>query len=154
MQFINNLLTTINDHLAIILTGLGLLLGIIEKSRKLPFNPVSKIFKWLRNNMKDEELYKKVDNIAKVQEKTNQDLLELQRSKDYDVMESLRFRILDFERVLRNRKKTDVFSKEQFDAIFDMETKYEHLVEKYKIDNNKFVKAKEYINKRYEELYG
>ena len=35
-----------------------------------------------------------------------------------------------------------------------METKYEHLVEKYNIDNNKFVKAKEYIDKRYEELYG
>ncbi len=147
MQFLNNLLNTINDHLAIILTGLGLLLGIIEKSQKLPFNPVSRIFKWLRNNMKDEELYKKVDKI-------NKDLVELQKSKDFDVMESLRFRILDFERVLRNRKKTDIFSKEQFEAIFDMETKYEHLVEKYKIDNNKFVKAKEYINKRYEELYG
>ena len=147
MQFLNNLLNTINDHLAIILTGLGLLLGIIEKSQKLPFNPVSRIFKWLRNNMKDEELYKKVDKI-------NKDLVELQKSKDFDVMESLRFRILDFERVLRNRKKTDVFSKEQFEAVFDMETKYEHLVEKYKIDNNKFIKAKEYINKRYEELYG
>ncbi len=147
MQFLNNLLNTINDHLAIILTGLGLLLGIIEKSQKLPFNPVSRIFKWLRNNMKDEELYKKVDKI-------NKDLVELQKSKDFDVMESLRFRILDFERVLRNRKKTDIFSKEQFEAIFDMETKYENLVEKYKIDNNKFVKAKEYINKRYEELYG
>ncbi len=147
MQFLNNLLNTINDNLAIILTGLGLLLGIIEKSQKLPFNPVSRIFKWLRNNMKDEELYKKVDKI-------NKDLVELQKSKDFDVMESLRFRILDFERVLRNRKKTDIFSKEQFEAIFDMETKYEHLVEKYKIDNNKFVKAKEYINKRYEELYG
>ena len=147
MQFLNNLLNTINDHLAIILTGLGLLLGIIEKSQKLPFNPVSRIFKWLRNNMKDEELYKKVDKI-------NKDLVELQKSKDFDVMESLRFRILDFERVLRNRKKTDIFSKDQFEAIFDMETKYEHLVEKYKIDNNKFVKAKEYINKRYEELYG
>ena len=107
MQFLNNLLNTINDHLAIILTGLGLLLGIIEKSQKLPFNPVSRIFKWLRNNMKDEELYKKVDKI-------NKDLVELQKSKDFDVMESLRFRILDFERVLRNRKKTDIFSKEQY----------------------------------------
>ena len=143
MQFLN----LINDYLALILAGLGLLLGIIEKSQKLPFNPVSMIFKWLRNNMKDEELYKKVDKI-------NKDLVELQKSKDFDVMESLRFRILDFERVLRNRKKTDIFSKEQFEAIFDMETKYEHLVEKYKIDNNKFVKAKEYIDKRYEELYG
>ena len=143
MQFLN----LVNDYLALILAGLGLLLGIIEKSQKLPFNPVSRIFKWLKRNMKDEELYKKVDRI-------NHDLIELQKSKDFDVMESLRFRILDFERVLRNRKKTDIFSKEQFEAIFDMETKYEHLVEKYKIDNNKFVKAKEYINKRYEELYG
>ena len=143
MQFLN----LMNDYLALILAGLGLLLGIIEKSQKLPFNPVSRIFKWLKRNMRDEELYKKVDSI-------NRDLIELQKSKDYDVMESLRFRILDFERVLRNRKKTDIFSKEQFEAIFDMETKYEHLVEKYKIDNNKFMKAKEYINKRYEELYG
>ena len=143
MQFLN----LINDYLALILAGLGLLLGIIEKSQKLPFNPVSRIFKWLKRNMKDEELYKKVDRI-------NHDLIELQKSKDFDVMESLRFRILDFERVLRNSKKSDTFTQEQFISIFDMETKYEHLVEKYKIDNNKFEKAKAYIDKRYNELYG
>ena len=50
MQFLN----LINDYLALILAGLGLLLGIIEKSQKLPFNPVSRIFKWLKRNMRDE----------------------------------------------------------------------------------------------------
>lgn len=154
MQFINDILTKINDNLAIISVGLGILLGIIEKSQKLPFNPISRIFKWIKNNMKDEELYDKVNQIANVQEMTNLKLAEFQRNEDEKEMDRLRFEILDFARVLRNSKKSDVFTEEQFITIFDMETKYEYYVKKYRIENNKFVKAKEYIDKRYEELYG
>lgn len=146
MQQLNNVLHGINDNLELISIGIVLLLGIIEKSKKLPFNPISKIFKWLRKGLRDEELYNKVDNIDKK-------LVELGNTNDIREMKRLRYEILEFERVLRSYKKNDIISQEQFMTIFDMITDYNKLVRMHKIHNNKFEKAKEYIDKKYNELY-
>ena len=147
MQFLNPILKGINDNLELISIGIVLLLGIVEKSQKLPFNPISKIFKWIKTKMRDEELYKKVDCIG-------QKIVDLQNTYDKREMEKLRYEILEFERVLRNCKKSDVISQEQFMTIFDMMSDYEELVKLHRIKNNKFAKAREYIDKRYNQLYG
>ena len=147
MQFLNPILKGINDNLELISIGIVLLLGIVEKSQKLPFNPITKIFKWIKTKMRDEELYKKVDNIDKK-------IIDLQKSEDIREMKRLRYEILEFERILRNCKKSDVISQEQFMTIFDMMSDYEKLVRSHHIKNNKFTKAREYIDKRYNQLYG
>ena len=69
-------------------------------------------------------------------------------------MDRLRYEILSFERTLRNLKKTETISQEEFITIFDMIEKYHNLIKKHNKMNNKFDKAQEYITQKYDLMYG
>ena len=73
-------LTAINDNLALVFTGIGLLLGIIEKAQKLPFKPLTRIFKWIGNHT-NTELNSKIDQVILVQNMTSLKLSKLEKSK-------------------------------------------------------------------------
>lgn len=146
-------LTAINDNLALVFTGIGLLLGIIEKAQKLPFKPLTKIFKWIGNHT-NTELNSKIDQVILVQNMTSLKLSKLEKANNQEVVDRIRYTVVRFESDLRNLKKSDKRSQEEFIAIFDMIDKYDMLVKKNNITNNKFEKAKDYINKVYNLWYG
>lgn len=141
------ILIAINDNLTLILTGIGIIVAITEKWKKIPFKPFTRLFKYIGNLCRDEEMHQKVDNM------TN-NLTELQKRHDEDEMDRLRYEILGFERTLRNLKKTETVSQEEFITIFDMVEKYHILIEKHHKMNNKFEKAQEYITEKYKIMYG
>ena len=143
----SELLSAINENLGLILTGIGLIVGILEKWQKIPFKPFTRLFKYIGNLCRDEEMHRKVDNMTS-------NLIELQKRHDEDEMDRLRYEILGFERTLRNLKKTESVSQEEFITIFDMVEKYHILIEKHHKMNNKFEKAQEYITEKYEIMYG
>lgn len=142
----NQILIQINENLALILSMIGLVLGIVEKSKKIPFKPITKVLQYISNVCKDEEMHKKMDIMSK-------SILNLQKRHDEDEMDRLRFEILVFERNLRNLKKSETISQEEFITIFDMIEKYHSLIHKYKKMNSKFEKAQEYIEKKYNIMY-
>lgn len=143
----NEFLTTINEHLGLILTGVGLIVGILEKAKKIPFKPITKIFKYISKLTRDDEMHNKIDLMCS-------GLSDLQKRHDEDEMDRLRYEILGFERTLRNLKKTETISQEEFITIFDMIEKYHNLIKKHHKMNNKFEKAHEYINQKYNLMYG
>lgn len=149
----NNLLITLNEYLALILAGIGTIVAIVEKSKKIPFKPFTKLFKYISNACKDEELYNKVDCIVTKQEEVNKKIGELQQRHDEDEADRIRYTVLEFERTLRHLKKNEMVSQEQFITIFDMIEKYHGLINKYHIINSKFEKAEIYINKKYSAMY-
>lgn len=142
----NEILIQINENLALILSMIGLVLGIVEKSKKIPFKPITKALQYISNVCKDEEMHQKMDMMSK-------SILDLQKRHDEDEMDRLRFEILVFERNLRNLKKSETISQEEFITIFDMIEKYHCLIYKYKKLNSKFEKAQEYIEKKYNIMY-
>lgn len=146
------LLSTINDNLGLFFTGIGLLLGIIENIKKLPFKPITKILQWIGNHT-NTELNSKIDQVIMVQDMTSLKLSNLEKANNQEVMDRIRYTIVRFESDLRNLKKSDKRSHEEFIAIFDMIDKYDMLVKKNNITNNKFEKAKDYINKVYNLWY-
>ena len=143
----SELLAAINENLGLILTGTGLVVGIIEKAKKIPFKPITKLFKYINKLTRDDEMHNKMDHISS-------SLIDLQVRHDEDEMDRLRYEILGFERTLRNLKKTETVSQEEFITIFDMIEKYHNLIEKHHKMNNKFEKAQEYINQKYDLMYG
>ncbi len=141
----NDILVQINDNLTLILTGIGIILGIVEKSKNIPFKPISCLFKNISFMCKDEEIHKKIDIMSKNME-------ELKIRQDEDEMDRLRYEILKFERNLRNIKN-EIVSQEEIITIFDMIKKYHLLIEKYNKMNSKFEKAQEYITNKYNDMY-
>lgn len=149
----NELIMALNDYLLLILAMLGTIVGIVEKSKKLPFKPFTKIFKSISKACKDDELYNKVDRIATRQEEFNDKICELQYRHDEDEADRLRYEILMFERTLRHLKKNETVTQEEFMTIFDMMEKYRVLIKKRNLTNNKFEKAEIYINKKYSAMH-
>lgn len=143
----SELLAAINENLGLILTGLGLVIGILEKTKKIPFKPLTKICKCISKLTRDDEMHEKIDLMCS-------GLIDLQKRHDEDEMDRLKFEILGFERTLRNLKKTETVSQEEFITIFDMIEKYRYLIEKHQKMNNKFEKAQEYISQKYDLMYG
>lgn len=136
----------------------GVISAIIEKSKKLPFNPWSKIFEWVGLKM-NKPLYDRMDKIEKQQEEINQCITNLkedynrrvdglERSIDEKEAKRLRSSIMCFSDSCRVKEK---HTKQHFENIFRDYDDYMTYCERHDIPNHFIDGEYEYIKSVYQE---
>lgn len=75
-------------------------------------------------------------------------LNDIEKKQDMQNVSRIKVHVLNFAEDIR---KHGMRTKEDFDGILDEDREYKSLVEKYKLENNKYTHAIKYINDKYDE---
>ncbi len=170
-DFINSILNmTLEQIIQTIILISGIISIMIEKSKKLPFNPWSKMFEWIGSKF-NKPLYEKIDKIEKDNNCTKELIVEMRSEyrtsiqsikedynsridkmeKDSDEKEAKRLRanIICFSDSCRLDKNT--YTKQHFENIFRDYDDYILYCEKQKIPNHFIDSEYNHIRRVFEE---
>ena len=123
----------------------------VEFNPKVKWNPWKSLFKWIGKAINGELL----KDLAAFKADTRGDIAELkhmvedqQEAIDANEKDRIRWEVLDFANSCRNKRK---HSKDEFEHIVALNTKYEKLLEKTGEKNGVFEAEFKYIKELYEE---
>lgn len=106
----------------------------VQITPAIKFNPITSLFRWIGKAANGEVL----EQIEALKKRAD----EQRRSIDENEMDRIRWEVLDFANACRNRVK---HTKDEFQHIISLNTKYHLLLDKYKIDNGVFDEEYAYI---------
>lgn len=122
-------------------TALTVIINTIRSTSKYS---KTKIDKYIKDSVEPifEDLKKELSKIRK-------DISDLSDAKDEDKMQSLRYDCLCFASDIRNGV---VKTRQQYEEIFRMETRYNDLIKKHKITNGYMHEEMLYVHEQYRKL--
>lgn len=125
------------DHWSFVLFLLGM---FIQFTPAIKFSPLTAIFKWIGKAFNG-EVIERISNLEARSDKQ-------QKSIDENEMDRIRWEVLDFANACRNHRK---HSKDEFQHIIAINTKYHDLLKKYDQENGVFDAEYAYILELYHE---
>lgn len=125
------------DHWSFVLFLLGM---FIQFTPAIKFSPLTAIFKWIGKAFNG-EVIERISNLEACFDKQ-------QKSIDENEMDRIRWEVLDFANACRNHRK---HSKDEFQHIIAINTKYHDLLKKYDQENGVFDAEYAYILELYHE---
>lgn len=144
MDKIFNIIKIFNDNAGIISVALIIIVGIIENSKKIALNPLSKFFTWL-SKITNKELIEEIKNVKKDIKSVKKDIQDFKDTEEQRHKTALKCQISDFATDLKNGLPKE---ETQFIAIMEQTTEY--------LDkgwNSKIQLDAIYIKKEYEKRY-
>ena len=126
-----------SEHWKEILLGLSVTVEIAP----IKINPWSALLKWIGRIINDDV----VTRLQRLEERADAQ----RKSIDENEMDRIRWEVLDFANACRNHVR---HTKDEFQHIISLNTKYHHLLEKYEQKNGVFDAEYEYILELYKEL--
>lgn len=135
----------IANNFGIVLTGLTVLVGIMEKSKSIAWKPITKFFKWIGKTA-NQELYNKVDDVEKQTMKIQKHMGQLEDKVDENERDRIRQEILSFANSLRDGKE---HTKDEFQHIQELYYKYHEKLR----GNGLITEEYEYIRSIYLKIY-
>lgn len=123
------------EHWSFVLFVIGM---FIQITPAIKFNPITALFKWIGKAINGEVLQR----IAGLETRAD----EQRRSIDENEMDRIRWEVLDFANDCRNDVK---HTKDEFEHIIALDTKYHDLLKKYDQKNGVFDAEYEYILELY-----
>lgn len=125
------------DHWSFVLFLLGM---FIQFTPAIKFSPLTAIFKWIGKAFNG-EVIERISNLEACSDKQ-------QKSIDENEMDRIRWEVLGFANACRNHRK---HSKDEFQHIIAINTKYHDLLKKYDQENGVFDAEYAYILELYHE---
>lgn len=132
-----DMLEFFSEHWKEILLGLSVTVEIAP----IKINPWSALLKWIGRIINDDV----VTRLQRLEERADAQ----RKSIDENEMDRIRWEVLDFANACRNHVR---HTKDEFQHIISLNTKYHHLLEKYEQKNGVFDAEYEYILELYKEL--
>lgn len=132
-----SMLEFIGEHWEEILLGLSVTVEVAP----IKINPWSALLKWIGRIINDDV----VTRLQRLEERADAQ----RKSIDENEMDRIRWEVLDFANACRNHVR---HTKDEFQHIISLNTKYHHLLEKYEQKNGVFDAEYEYILELYKEL--
>lgn len=126
------------DWLSVNWAWVGLCIGALVEVVPIKINPLSALFKWIGKKANKEV----IDRIEGLEKRAD----EQRRSIDENEMDRIRWEVLDFANACRNAQK---HTKDEFQHIIALNTKYHALLEKHGIKNGVFDAEYDYVMKLY-----
>lgn len=123
------------EHWSFVLFVLGI---FVQFTPAIKFNPITTIFKWIGKAINGEVL----EQIQALQKRAD----DQRKSIDENEMDRIRWEVLDFANACRNGVR---HTKDEFEHIIDLNTKYHSLLDKYKEENGVFDEEYAYILRLY-----
>ena len=109
----------------------AIVLGTLFEIAPIKIHPVTWVLGWIGKKLTGD---------------IRQDIADLRKDVDEQRMSSIRSLVLDFSNSCLNGKK---HTKEEFDHILEENKTYEGLVKKYKVENEVYAEAYDYIKRVY-----
>lgn len=134
---VEQVLTWCAEHWELIALVLSTLVEIVPVKVK----PWSALLKWIGRVINGDV----VERLQRLEERAS----EQRRSIDENEMDRIRWEVLDFANACRNHVK---HTKDEFQHIIALNTKYHNLLDKYEQENGVFDAEYEYILELYREL--
>lgn len=125
------------NHWSFVLFLLG---AFVQFTPAIKLNPLTAICKWIGKAFNG-EVIERISNLEACSDKQ-------QKSIDENEMDRIRWEVLDFANACRNHRK---HTKDEFQHIISIVTKYHDLLEKYKQTNGIFDAEYAYILELYHE---
>lgn len=125
------------DHWSFVLFVIGM---FVEFTPAIKFNPLTAILGWIGRLINGEVL----EQIAALQKRAD----EQRASIDENEMDRIRWEVLDFANACRNHVR---HTKDEFEHIIALNTKYHTLLDKYGSKNGVFDEEYAYILKLYRQ---
>lgn len=135
MQQLNDAFNWCLEHWSFVLFAIGI---FVQFTPAIKLSPITAIFKWVGKAINGEVL----ERIAGLEKRAD----EQRYSIDKNEMDRIRWEVLDFANNCRNDIK---HTKDEFDHIIDLNTKYHALLNKYGEENGVFDAEYEYILELY-----
>ena len=126
-----------SEHWKEILLGLSVTVEIAP----IKINPWSALLKWIGRIINDDV----VTRLQRLEERADAQ----RKSIDENEMDRIRWEVLDFANACRNHVR---HTKDEFQHIISLNTKYHNLLEKYQQANGVFDAEYDYILELYKEL--
>lgn len=134
---VEQVLTWCAEHWELIALGISTVVEIVPVKVK----PWSALLKWIGRVINGDV----VERLQRLEERAS----EQRRSIDENEMDRIRWEVLDFANACRNHVK---HTKDEFQHIIALNTKYHNLLDKYEQENGVFDAEYEYILELYREL--
>lgn len=131
------MLEFIGEHWEEILLGLS----VVVEVAPIKVNPWSALLKWIGRIINDDV----VTRLQRLEERADAQ----RKSIDENEMDRIRWEVLDFANACRNHVR---HTKDEFQHIISLNTKYHNLLEKYQQANGVFDAEYDYILELYKEL--
>ena len=125
------------EHWSFVLFALGI---FIQFTPAIKFSPITAICKWIGKAINGEV----IQRITGLEARADQQ----RKSIDENEMDRIRWEVLDFANACRNHHK---HTKDEFQHIIALNTKYHSLLEKYGDENGVFDAEYAYILELYQE---
>lgn len=125
------------EHWSFVLFLLGM---FVQFTPAIKLSPLTAICKWIGKAL-NSEVIERVSALETCSDKQ-------QKSIDENEMDRIRWEVLDFANACRNHRK---HTKDEFQHIIDINTKYHDLLEKYGQENGVFDAEYAYILELYHE---
>lgn len=132
-----SMLEFIGEHWEEILLGLSVTVEVAP----IKINPWSALLKWIGRIINDDV----VTRLQRLEERADAQ----RKSIDENEMDRIRWEVLDFANACRNHVR---HTKDEFQHIISLNTKYHNLLEKYQQANGVFDAEYDYILELYKEL--
>lgn len=120
---------------------IALALSTVIEIAPIKVKPWSALLRWTGRAINGEV----VQRLQRLEDRAN----EQRKSIDENEMDRIRWEVLDFANACRNHAR---HTKDEFQHIIALNTKYHKLLEKYKMENGVFDAEYEYILELYKEL--
>lgn len=131
------MLEFLSEHWEEILLGLS----VVVEVAPIKVNPWSALLKWIGRIINDDV----VTRLQRLEERADAQ----RKSIDENEMDRIRWEVLDFANACRNHVR---HTKDEFQHIISLNTKYHNLLEKYQQANGVFDAEYDYILELYKEL--
>lgn len=132
-----SMLEFIGEHWEEILLGFSVMVEVAP----IKINPWSALLKWIGRIINDDV----VTRLQRLEERADAQ----RKSIDENEMDRIRWEVLDFANACRNHVR---HTKDEFQHIISLNTKYHNLLEKYQQANGVFDAEYDYILELYKEL--
>lgn len=123
------------DHWSFVLFVIGM---FVQFTPAIKFNPITSILGWV-GKAANGEVLKQIEVLKKRAD-------EQRKSIDENEMDRIRWEVLDFANACRNNVR---HTKDEFEHIISLNTKYHTLLDKYEIKNGVFDEEYSYIIQLY-----
>lgn len=145
------------EMLKYIFSGLVVISGFVEIA-PIKINPISSALKWIGSKLtqelndkikqQEERQRTEMEKLGKDIESLKEDMRSVKLQQAQDEVDLIRTEILQFGYSLRKKEK---HTKSQFEQIITLKTKYDHIIEKYELDNGVLELEYEFIERIYKK---